>query len=79
MNSRIRDLQRMLETVAEPFSADVEIETTNGQHLRVILTLGPRCGCVIASMTPSDRWHADQNVRADARRLLRRLTTEVHP
>jgi len=78
MTRRIRDLRRMLKTVAGDFGASVTLEMTHGQHLRATFMVGNRRGCVIASATPSDRWFADQKTKADARRLLRELT-QVSP
>jgi hypothetical protein len=71
-NRRIRDLRRLLETVAEPFGATVLIEHTRGSHLRGTFVVGTRQAFIITSFTPSDR-RVRYRVQTDARRTLRSL------
>jgi hypothetical protein len=69
---RIRDLRRLLEAEAQPFGANLAIETTGGCHWRCIFTLGSQRAFIIASRSSSDR-REHRHVRADARRTLRHL------
>jgi hypothetical protein len=69
---RIRDLRRLLQTVADAYGATVIVEMTRGSHLRGTFTLGTRQAFIISSLTPSDR-RASRYVEADARRALRQL------
>jgi hypothetical protein len=71
---RVRDLRRLLETVAEPCGAAVAIEVTGGCHWRCTFTIGSRHAFIFTSRTPSD-WRASRKVTAVARRTLRSLTT----
>jgi hypothetical protein len=67
---RLRDLRRLLETVAEHFGATVLIEQTRGNHLRGVFTVGTRQALVVTGFSPRD-WRM---VQSDARRKLRELT-----
>ena len=69
---RIRDLRRLLETVAEPYGATVLVEYTRGSHLRSTFTVGARQRFIITSLSPSDR-RVGRQIEADARRTLREL------
>jgi hypothetical protein len=70
---RLRDLRRLLESVAEPFGATVIVEHTSGNHLRGTFAIGTRQAFIIASWSPSD-WRAGRQIEANARRMLRELT-----
>ena len=69
---RIRDLRRLLESVAEPYGATVSIEQTSGNHLRGVFTIGTRQTLIITGFSPSD-WRVSRQVKSDARRKLREL------
>ena len=71
MNRRTRDLYRLLAVEAEPYGAKVQIERTNGGHLKGIFSIGEHEVFIIASFSSSTR--CDRYVRADARRALRNL------
>jgi hypothetical protein len=70
---RIRDLRRLLESVAEPFGATVLIEQTRGSHLRGVFTVGARRAVIITGFSPGD-WRVPKKIQSDARRKLRKLT-----
>jgi hypothetical protein len=72
MNRRLRDLQWLLVTEAEPYGALVRIERTGGDHLKAVFTVADREAIVITSQTPSDRRHFER-VKSDVRRTLRNL------
>lgn len=69
----LRDLRRLLESVAEPFGATVIVEHTRGNHLRGTFAIGTRQVFIITSWSPSD-WRAGRQIEANARRMLRELT-----
>jgi hypothetical protein len=70
---RIRDLYRLLEAEAAPYSASIKIEPTAGGHLRGVFSIGARRIFITISLSPSTR-RVHRHVRADARRALRSLT-----
>jgi hypothetical protein len=70
---RLRDLRRLLETVAAPYGASVIIESTRGGHLRSTFAIGARHAFIITSATPSD-WRATRKVERDAHHVLRDMT-----
>jgi hypothetical protein len=71
---RIRDLQRDLSTVAEPFGARlVGIEHTGGSHLRATISYGAATFDVFTGLTPSDR-RTNKQQASFVRRRLRELT-----
>jgi hypothetical protein len=71
---RIRDLQRELTAVAEPFGARlVDIQHTGSSHLRATIACGAATLDVFAALTPSD-WRANKQQAAFVRRRLRKLT-----
>jgi hypothetical protein len=72
---RIRDLCRLLETEAEHFGASVTVEITNGGHVRNTFRIGTRQAFVITGFSPHSAWRTHRQVRAEARRALRNLTT----
>jgi hypothetical protein len=75
MNAGDRDLRQMLKVVAAQAGARlVEIRTTGSGHKRGLMARGGRTVAVICPSTPSDR-RSMLNTQADARRLLRRLTS----
>jgi hypothetical protein len=69
---RIRDLRRLLQTVAEAYGAAVVVKHTRGNHLRGTFTLGARQRFIIISSSSSDP-NVSRHVKADARRTLRSL------
>jgi hypothetical protein len=69
---RIRDLRRLLQTVAEPYGATVLIEQTRRGHLRGTFAIGTRRAFIITGLSPSDR-RISRHVEATARRTLREL------
>jgi hypothetical protein len=73
---RIRDLYKLLKAAAEPFGATVEIERTNGDHLRATFAIGTRRTFIITGLSPSD-WRVNREVRANARRVLRSLAAPM--
>jgi hypothetical protein len=75
MIRRMRDLRRLVESVAAPYGAVAVVELTNGSHLRVTFTLGTRRGFIVTGFSPGDR-RINRIVRADARRALKRLAAE---
>ena len=75
----VRDLTRLLQGVAEPYGAAVNIERTGGGHLRAVFSLGVQSVFILASSTPSDAYRAYRNIRADARRVLNRFPLRVAP
>jgi hypothetical protein len=75
---RIRDLRRLLQTVAEPYGAAVVVEHTRGNHLRGVFTIGTRQTSIITAHTPSD-WRVSRKVQSDARRKLRALCGSASP
>jgi hypothetical protein len=54
---RIRDLHRLLKSIAEPFGATVAIEHTRGSHLRGVFTVGVHRAVIVIGFSPSD-WRA---------------------
>ncbi len=74
---RIRDLYELFEAEAKPYGASVNIQTTNGGHLRAVFKIGTRQAFVIMSRTPKSEWRANSNAVSDARRTLRRLSSET--
>jgi hypothetical protein len=70
---RIRELHRLLETVAEPFGATVVVEQTRGNHLRGVFTIATRRTFIITGLSPGD-WRERRKVESVARRKLRELT-----
>jgi hypothetical protein len=75
---RIRDLRRLLETIAEPYGASVLIEQTHGGHLRGTFTMGAQQAFIITGSSPSD-WRVARKVKAAARRTLRELADTSAP
>jgi hypothetical protein len=73
---RLRDLKRMLTALADEFGCGVKIAITNGGHVRAKFSAGNRTISVFSALTPSDRRNV-LNVRADARRALRKIQEEV--
>jgi hypothetical protein len=71
---RIRDLKRQLTALAGELGCSVKIATTNGGHIRATFSAGNRSAHVFSAFSPSD-WRNWKNVRADARRAVRRLQT----
>jgi len=67
---RLRDLRRLLVTVAAPFGATVLVEPTRGNHWRGVFTVGARQAFIITS---SD-WRVPKKIQSDARRKLPELT-----
>jgi hypothetical protein len=70
---RLRDLRRLLESVAEPFGAAVVVEQTRGNHLRGTFTVGTHQAFIVTGLSPSD-WRVNRNVESIARQKLRELT-----
>jgi hypothetical protein len=69
----VRDIHRLLEAEAAPYGASVEIEHTNGGHLRGVFHVGGQHVFIITSTTPSSTERLHQNIRHDARRALRSI------
>ena len=74
---RLRDLRRLLETLAEPYGATVIIERTRGNHLRGTFTIGPRQAFIITSWSPKNEWRVSRKIAATAHRTLRELTGDA--
>ena len=71
---RIRDLQRDLSTVAEPFGAKLlGIRLANSGHLHATIACGAKIFVVYAALTPSD-WRADRQNASLLKRKLRAIT-----
>jgi hypothetical protein len=71
---RIRDLQRELSTVAEPFGAKlVDIRLANSGHLHATMACGAKIFVIYAALTPSDQ-RANRTQAAFVKRKLRELT-----
>lgn len=75
---RIRDLRRLLESLAEPYRAAVVVEHTRGNHLRGTFTMGAQQAFIITGFSPSD-WRVARKVKAAARRTLRELADTSAP
>jgi hypothetical protein len=73
---RGRDLHRLLVVEAEAYGATVRVERTNGGHLKGIFSIG-ECEMFIIASFASGCFYRDRNVRTDARRVLRSLTTSL--
>jgi len=73
---RLRDLHKLLTLEAAPYGASVSLEHTSGGHLRGTFTVGSHHTFIITSFTPSSTYRQHRHVRADARRALRRLTSD---
>jgi hypothetical protein len=69
---RIRDIKKLLTSLADEFGCTVKIAQTHGGHLRATFNAGAKSVNVFSALTPSD-WRNHRNVRADARRALREL------
>jgi hypothetical protein len=70
-----RDLRRFLAAAARPYGATVRIEPTNG-HFRATFEAEAGRRFITISASPSDR-AANRKVAADAKRALRKLTSEA--
>jgi hypothetical protein len=73
----VRDLTRLLQGVAAPYVAAVNIEPTGSGHLRAVFSIGVQSVFILASSSPSDADRASRNIRADARRVLNRFPLRV--
>jgi hypothetical protein len=75
---RIRDLQRELTAVADPFGAKlVDIQHTGSSHLRARISCGAATFDIYAALTPSD-WRTNRQQASFVRRRLRELTGGNH-
>src|SRR5262249_14636566 len=72
-----RDLTRLLQGVAAPYVAAVNIEPIGSGHLRAVFSIGVQPVFIVASSSPSDADRAYRNIRADARRGLHRFPLRV--